>query len=59
MREITENDVKQWLADRQLVAVPVGHLQCVSNQLQDVADANLAATKWVQGFLKSQDDDDD
>ncbi len=59
VQPITLEQAKRVIEQAGMVYVPIGHLQCVENHLNSVAEENLSAIKWVQGFIKSAQKDDD
>lgn len=50
---ITVEQARKVVEDSGMACVPINHLMHVSNQLHDASAANLSTTKWIQGFIKS------
>jgi hypothetical protein len=52
-KEATTEDVQKWLAERGMVAVPVGHLQSINNYLATSIEQAEAARDWIADTIKA------
>jgi hypothetical protein len=54
-RPITLEQAKKVVDAAGMVCVPIGHLQCVQNQLSSAKDAVEGAEGWVDDFVAKYD----